>query len=224
MVSLPSRFMLVAALTIVPMAAFADPCPESCLNGDCNTSVTRDTTIDIVCPPFSPVYGGAGSYDLVAGRISARAAGCSGWEGPGGGYVSVRASDRFRLVGPPGGGAVAFEARLLLTGGIGGFVGTCGGDIVEVGGASASANDGGNTYLYITLGIPLSHRVGDEFRIDCYASASAGGSGGLGFVDGQLSFVGLPLGYGVTSCQGYSGDGAVWTRPASWGALKLRYR
>lgn len=224
MTSLRPRMLLAALLAMVPFAASADPCPESCLNDDCSTAVARDTVVMIVCEPFAPVQGGQGSYDLVTGQLHATTSGCSGWYGPNGGYISVSASDRFRLVGPSGGGLVAFEARLLLTGGVGGFVGTCGGTILEVGGGSATANDGGNMYLYITLGVPLSHRVGDEFQIDYYASASAGGSGGLGFVDGQLSFFGLPPGYGVTSCQGYAGDGAVSTLPASWGALKLRYR
>ena len=223
MTSLLSRTLRTAVLAILPVTALADPCPTSCLNGDCSTAVARDTTMEIVCPPNAPVVGGTGSYDLVTGRLSARASGCTGWEGSGGGYMSVRASDRFRLVGVPGGGPVTFEARLQLSGGVGGFAGTCGGDILEIGGASASANDGGQMYLYTTLSIPLTHQVGDEFRIDCYASASGGGSG-LAFVDAQFSFAGLPPGYGVTSCQGYAGDGAVATLPASWGALKLRYR
>jgi hypothetical protein len=216
--------LLAAVLALMPLSASADPCPESCLNGDCTAAMTRDTVVTIVCEPFAPVEGGRGNYDLVSGRLHAEAHGCSGWYGPGGGYVSVRASDRFRLVGPSGGGPVAFQARLQLSGGAGGFAGTCGGDLVEVGGASASANDGGLMYLATTLAIPITHQVGDEFRLDCYVSASAGGSGGLGFVDAQLSFAGLPPGYGVTSCQGYAGDGAVSNLPASWGALKLRYR
>ena len=155
------------------------------------------------------------SYDLVTGRLYAEARGCSGFDGPGGGSVSVRPSDQFRLVGPSGGGPVVFEARLQLAGAVGGSFGTCNGDILELGGASASANDGGSMYLNTTLAIPISHKVGDEFRIDCYAGGSAGGSGGLGFVEAQLSFAGLPPGYGVTSCQGYAGDGSVAARKAS---------
>jgi len=216
--------LLVTWFAIVPVAASGAPCPESCLDNSCNTVIARDSVFSIVCPPFAPVYGGRMSYDVVTGRLYAQAVGCSGFAGPGGGFASARGSDRFRLVGPPGGGAVGFEARLQLAGGVGGFAGTCGGDILEVGGASASANDGGNMVLNTTLAIPISHQVGDEFRIDYYASASAGGSGGLGFVEAQLSFAGLPPGYGVASCQGYAGDGAVPTRKASWGALKLHYR
>lgn len=224
MASLRPRMLWVAVLAILPVSAFADPCPTSCLNDDCGTAVARDTVATIVCEPFAPVEGGRGSYDLVTGRLHAEARGCSGWYGPNGGFISIRASDRFLLVGPAGGGPIGFQARLQLNGGVGGDVGTCGGDIHEVGGASASANDGGQMYLFTTLAIPLSHQVGEEFRIDSYVSASAGGSGGIGFVDAQLSFAGFPPGYGVTSCQGYAGDGAVSNLPASWGALKLRYR
>ena len=222
------QLLLVSLLAIVPVAASGAPCPESCLSGDvgssCNAVVARDSVLSIVCPPFAPVYGGRASYDLVTGRLYAEARGCSGFDGPGGGSANVRASDRFRLVGPPGGGPVVFEARLQLAGGVGGSFGTCSGDILELGGASASANDGGTMALHTTITIPISHQVGDEFRIDCYASGSAGGSGGLGFVEAQLSFAGLPPGYGVASCQGYAGDGAVPTRKASWGAFKLHYR
>lgn len=214
--------VMAAVLALLPVAASAAPCPESCLDGSCNAVAARDSAVAFVCPPFPPVFGQV-SYDLVAGRLYAKAVGCSGFDGPGGGGVIVRGSDRFRLVGPAGGGPVSFEVRSQLVGGVGGL-GTCGGDLVEVGGASASANDAGSMYLYTTLAVPLSHQVGDEFRIDYYASASAGGPSGLGFVEAQLSFAGLPPGFGVTSCQGYTGDGAVVTRKASWGALKVHYR
>lgn len=50
------------------------------------------------------------------------------------------------------------------------------------------------------------------------------GAGSIGFVEAWLSFAGLPEGYGITSCQGFAGGGSVPALPASWGALKLRYR
>lgn len=214
--------LVVAFPALASAAAFAAPCPESCLDSSCSSAASRDSTVDFTCAPFPPVQGRM-SYDLVVGRLYAEARGCSGWDGPGGGSASVDARDRYRLVGPAGGGAVSFEARLQLAGGVGGFAGTCGGSILEVGGASASAHDGGAMVLNTVIGIPLTHLVGDEFEVHCFASGSAGGSGSIGFVEALLSFAGLPAGYGVTSCQGFAGDGAVAARTASWGALKLRY-
>jgi hypothetical protein len=33
------RLLLATVLALVPIAALADPCPESCLNDNCNTEV-----------------------------------------------------------------------------------------------------------------------------------------------------------------------------------------
>lgn len=219
-----ARLGLLLLASLVAFApAVAASCPESCLDNSCSTAVARDSVVTFECYPSSTSQGHM-AYDLVTGHLYAEARGCSGWYGSGGGGVGVLTRDRFRLVGPAGGGPVNFEARLLVSGGAGGFAATCSASILEQGGAAASANDGGAAVLNTVLGIPLVHAPGDEFVLECYAGGSAGGVGSMGFADAVLSFAGLPAGYGVTSCQGFAGDGAVAARPASWGSLKLRYR
>jgi hypothetical protein len=218
----PFWIPIVLAGVLTPIAAFGQTCPQSCIENDCTTSSGRDTVLTYICEPYGSSTGRA-SYDLVAGRVHGEARGCTGWYGPGGGSAYARGSDRFRLVGPSGGGAIAFQAKLRLDGHVGGSIGTCSGAIWEDGGPSASASDGGGYVMATTLSIALSHAVGDEFVLHYDASTSAGGAGGEGVADGQLSFA-LPVGYGITSCQHYAGEGAVAARSQSWGSLKLRYR
>ena len=76
-------------------------------------------------------------------------------------------------------------------------------------------------WFIAVLALPLSHLVGEEFELVYEVNASAEFSASA---HGALSFAELPTGYGVASCQGFAGDGAVSIRRASWGALKLHYR
>jgi hypothetical protein len=215
---------LAVVMAVVGCAgtAFAGSCPESCLDAGCSTAAARESTVVFTCEPYASSQGRM-SYDLVAGHLLAEARGCTGWYGAGGGGVSATARDRYLLVGPPGGGPVAFEARLRLRGGVGGE-GTCGGSIAEPGGAWASADDGGTYVLAATLSLPLVHAAGEEFQVECYAYGSAGGAGSIGFAEGWLTFANLPAGYGIVSCQGFAGEGAVPARGGTWGSVKALYR
>jgi hypothetical protein len=130
--------------------------------------------------------------------------------------------DRFRLMGPEGGAPIAFEARLALNGGLSGTSvgGIAFAEIAEPGGAFVSVDE---SFLPPLLSIPLSHAVGEEFLIELTARACSLRRT-LAEVDGHLSFAGLPAGYGVTSCQGFAGGGAVASLPVTWGSLKFHYR
>jgi hypothetical protein len=133
--------------------------------------------------------------------------------------AEVVARDRFRLVGPSGGGPIAFEARLYVNG-AGHPFGNASAGISETGGGSRSVTDvpyGGFNEILV---LPVEHEAGEEFELVYNATANGGDTA---YSLGNLSFV-LPPGYGVTSCGGYQGDGAVPTRARSWGTLKVRYR
>lgn len=213
----------IASFVLSPLGpALAAPCPESCVNSTligttCSTAATRDTTASAACAPFGTTETRE-AYNLVLGTVLARAQSCD--SAPVNGFVSVYARDRFRLVGPAGPAVIPFQAKLRCSGSAGGF-GTVGATLGEIGGAYLSVNDGGLGGFDTELVLPLSHAVGEEFALAYEVSASAQSTAQA---QGVLSFAGLPPGYGITSCQGFAGEGAVPVRRASWGAVKSHYR
>lgn len=213
--------VLVLFLAIsAPPAAAAAPCPQSCtqnmLIGVCTTAATRDTSTSEPCD-FYGYQETHASFDLVTGQVSTSAYTCYGPARNA--FAHVTARDRFRVVGPSGGPPVSFEARLSANGQAGGF-GTVIAQIGEVGGEYRTVHDNGQGGFIAVLVLPLSHAVGEEFELVYEVGASAEVTA---MAQGTLGFV-MPAGYGVTSCQGFAGQGAVSTRRASWGALKQHYR
>ena len=215
------RILLLLTVLSASSAA-AQTCPQTCTDnwpgalGLCYTAPARDTSGSASCSPYPDATSHI-SYNLVLGELSATAATC-----PVGGssYGFVDAHDRFRLVGPSGGGSIAFEARFTASGSAG-FPGTVSASVREVGGATQSVNDGGNGGFIQTLVLPLLHAVGEEFELAYEVGASAATSA---HAEGTLWFAGLPAGYGIASCQGFQGVGAVPTRLTSWGSVKALYR
>ena len=182
----------------------------------CTSAATRDTSTHEPCEFYGYLETHA-SFDLVTGLVSASAYTCYGTYSHGSAHATGR--DRFRLVGPPAGAPVSFEARLIANGSAGGF-GTVSAQVGEVGGEYRNVHDNGQGGFVDVLVLPLSHAVGEEFElvyeVDASAQMTASAQGTLAFV--------LPAGYGVTSCQGFAGAGAVSTRRASWASIKSHYR
>lgn len=212
---------LLPILFVLATGAYADvPCPESCVTlgyapADCSTLAERDTSTGGYCLDPPGRYDSRARYSLVLGTARADARSCYTANGS----AEVVARDRFRLVGPAGDGAIAFEARLYVNGGASDY-GNVEAGISEVGGEARSVSDYPWGGFNETLVLPLTHVVGDEFELHYRAYATASSTA---YSTGGLSFV-LPSGYAVTSCGGFVGDGAVPARPASWGAVKIRYR
>jgi hypothetical protein len=210
---LPSLIAAAAGLVLLSADASADACPESCVLGDCSTSAQRDTT----AKDYDRVS--SATYDLVTGRISVGFAvyyAC-------GAAADVAAHDRFTLAGPSSSGPVSFVASLRVVGQV--SEATIRGSLGE--GASppvvAEITAAGYSTFDRTVTLKLTHRVGEPFELAYLADgygASCYASGGL---TGTLTFPGLPSGYGLTSCQGFS-TGVVPTRPLTWGQMKIRYR
>ena len=212
--------VLIGVLIVASGAQAQALCPESCISlGDlppvCSSTPARDTSNSGYCLDPPGAYEGRGRYSLALGTIRADAYSCYTTTAA----ASVVSRDRFRLVGPSGGGPIAFEARLYVNGGATPY-GSVSAGISELGGDSRSASDFPNGGFNETLVLPLSHVVGEEFELALNASATASQTG---YALGNLSFV-LPPGYGVTSCGGFTGDGAVSIRRMTWGALKLGFR
>lgn len=210
-------------LMFAPAVGFADaPCPVSCtynntIGAHCSTAAAHDSSSSEDCYPYPGTLTSHVEYDLTLGTVLVSAGSCTY---SGNGHATVYAKDRYRLVGPAGGGSVAFEAIVSAYGSASGF-GSVGVGLTETGGGTTSVNEGdaGGFNQYLVL--PLSHPVGEEFELEVSAYASAELTA---LAQATLFFSSLPPGYGVASCQGFTGGGAVAARTASWGALKLRYR
>lgn len=224
---LPRRFTApawIASIVLLPFgAAHAAPCPESCTNNTfdgttCTTLATRTVDHSSSCAPNPGSVITHEAYDLVAGSANVSAQSC--YFAPVNGFSGVTVRDRFRLVGPAGPGMISFQARLLTTGQADGF-GTVSAGFFESGGGAQSVNDAGQGGFATMLVLPLSLAVGDEVELTYTLDVSAQNAGSA---QAQLSFAGLPPGYGVSSCQGYAGEGAVPTRRVSWGKVKSHYR
>ena len=214
---------IVASVFLFVGVAAAAPCPESCTSNSfvpslCSTLPSRDHTQSASCAPYPGTVSIHEFYDLVAGTIQANALSCE--MATVNGFAVVYAKDRFRIVGPAGSDVISFQARLVTNGSAGGF-GTVSAGIREIGGESRNVNDNGLGGFATTLVLPLAHPVGQEFDLEYEVSAAAQISAQA---QGQLAFTGFPPGYGVMSCQGYAGEGAVPARRTTWGAIKSIYR
>jgi len=217
-----SVLVFLASFSALP-AHGAAPCPESCTTNQgatvCTLAAARDSSTMESCPFIGDVHLTDTGFNLVLGTTYARAYSCrfgsSDW-------ASVVARDRYRVVGPAG-GATAFAAHVYASGNVGGSA-NVGVTLSETGGGSMRFDEGlygGSPYQELVL--PLTHAPGEEFELVIETHAwSQNGFGQAG--TSHLSFTGLPAGYGVASCQGFNGGGAVPALPVSWGALKVRYR
>lgn len=218
------RVLVFASLALVltsPAAFAAAACPSSCTTNSnstvCGTAASRDTSTSEPCA-YGGVFTTRAMFDHVAGAYALSVHACS-FAGPTP-YASVEGRDRFQLVGPPGGGVIVFQARLHANGGTDG-TGSAGLALMETGGGVASVNEGTVGGYDTDLVLPLAHAVGEEFElvVDGYVSAPQ-----FAQTTGTFGFTGLPAGYGLVSCKGFAGDGAVPARAGSWGAIKIRYR
>lgn len=213
--------VFLASFSALPARAAA-PCPESCTTNEgatvCTLAAARDSSTMESCPYIGDVHATDSGFDLVLGTTRASAYSCrfgsSDW-------ASVVARDRYRVVGPAG-GAMAFTAHVYALGNVGSSANVRV-TLSETGGGSVHFDEGlyGGSFIQ-ELVLPLTHAPGEEFEL--VIETYAGSQNGFGQAGTHLSFTGLPAGYGVASCQGFNGGGAVPALRASWGALKVRYR
>ena len=174
-------------------------------------------------------YGNAsGNYDLIVGTLAVHA---SGWY-DGGGTSTLTTEDIYWILGPDPGSPVSLTALLTVnfsgsaSPGRSGFCTGAGGSARLSGGGSSKSLDfsfpGCGYFFYSGMAaLPLMYRVGEPFHLVAQVDVRAGISGGAS-VSGSLMFT-LPLGYSMTSCQGYSAPPTA-TRAVSWGRLKTIYR
>ena len=223
MCTIIAALVAVVAMLCLLDRARADSCPESCVFSFCSTLAQRDTFLS-----YSPGYATA-SYDLTVGIASAR--GGSGFDGA---FIAPAvARDRFTLLGPGPAGPIAFTGRLHVVGAASVsdafFSAYVDGSLQEgsnppVRASAGTGGSGENASLDQHLSLPLQHAVGEAFELIYTASARGHGRYSNANSTGQLSFSGLPTGYWLVSCQGFSTAPVVPVRGVTWGSLKVIYR
>ena len=220
--------LLLASLLALTIAGTARAsCPLNTLtvhdSSETSSASSDQLTLEHFCPPYGGTALAGASYDLVAGSAALTASGTSEC----GGGASVATHDVFTLVGPAA-GSFTFTARLVVHAGFSGRPATSSSEAAATFREGASNSKGFNTGLGLpgdaTLDLTITRDVGQTFdlflTLDCYSLGLSAGSD----VTAQLSFLGLPPGYGVVSCQGYASDPSVPVRVTSWGRLKTIYR
>jgi hypothetical protein len=231
----PRTLLVLVFCALVPSPSMSQSCYGVCFNG--SDSIRDHSCVDSpqgsivyyvrdcdcpMCRPPSPPHslGAWASCDLTRGEIRVRTAGCNkGW-----GEVTTFARDLFRLSGPDAADLVSFQAVLSVTG-TASRLETAGGYW------TISAHEtpmvqwphldlDGPVSSELTL--PLACRSGESFPLFYSVYVGSGGNGGAANVVVSFVFRGLPPGYSITSCAGYSTPTGI--AATSWAHVKELYR
>lgn len=220
--------IVICALLSCGAGPASAACPEShaslCNNGTATlVAATFDSTVADPLGPFRT------AYDLPKGEASMSQPGrlCG---------ATVEAADAFDVVGVPAGTPVTLTVLFTSDGRVwtpGCSASGCYGDLTMRLSSGATVDEGFHTvHLYsgsedvhdvrsivvtISAGTPL------EIRYYLHGQRAPGGSHGSEAA-GRISFLGIPSGAAVVSCQGYNSSAVTPTRKLHWGSLKAMYR
>ena len=215
-------------LLLVPVSALAQlPCPLNYFSMGGSGGYIEDNSSE----PAGNWYGH--SYDHVAGTLQGGHTG----SGEAGSFAGLMAQDRYSIFGPPSATPIAFQVRFHVTGFAGGGLATlpnqgsvCLGSQVQLRLADGALEDVatitsepcGPRAFDEMLHLDLAKLPGEEFTLSAAESHSAGHSI-QSSASGAITFVGLPPGYVVQSCNGYA-LAPVAVQARSWGQVKQLYR
>jgi hypothetical protein len=186
------------------------PCPKSSIQLDNGTVVfttlpARDTSS----------VASHGKYDLVAGTSLVATAGQSG-------AADVRAADLYQIMGGSPGTPIPLTVNLHLTGSTAtqcddrGQCSLAGGSVIVTLNGAPVSSSGLTGTVNKDIQVPIQVNVGDLWRLDWELSAHVFGSNlpASAQYNTQLTFLNLPAGMSITSCNGYRFDGPTATLPA----------
>lgn len=222
-------------LLIASVALAADPCPESVMVlGYPEVTITSTQPRGSECRPGVGMFGdppgvSCAEYDLVTSHVQ------SSSQSPGVNSLvagGVSAVDAYRVIAATPGQPVAIVARLTysISVSISSSDGSGGAQVRLISGGVDRSDD-----LVVhapcaalpecqprngVLEIEISTTTGTPFQLILVAHTGGGGADAL--ASGRLSFVGLPLGFTVVSCQ--NPGGATTAASTSWARLKAIYR
>jgi hypothetical protein len=183
-------------------------------------------------------------YDMTRGEFALRSIGeASSNMGIISTEVAVALHDSFWIVGPPSAAPIEFLAHLRLTV-------ACSGEHIDdwmggrffpgglvtahlgrIGGTSVSYANATDVSGVVVLSLPVTQAVGVPFELRMAATAEGTPApdmaldiayGNTAAISGLLGFEGLPPGYTIVSCQGWTEGTPVPARRATWGSLKSR--
>ena len=168
------------------------------------------------------------AYDLQVGTAHGAATSEGQWNG----HAEVIMKDTYRVVGPPRATPLAFSAEWRIIGS--GFALSTPeysaqawvfAEVAE--GANMRELDDGTWRINPldtdrTMSLALQHAVGERFTLAYTLECGSWRSASADFM-GSFTFVGLPAGYGVVSCQGFASSPTPATS-TTWGRVKARYR
>ncbi len=229
-----SRSTIVAAsLGVVALCVASGAAGEPCryntiqLNGLQVDSTTAASQSRIAGNVFNGL--GSASYDWTLGTCFARSEAGDGDHGSG--NANVVANEDFRVVGLPAGTPLTVRARIRVQASAraadryGSWTFSTGW-LQEAGAGRVEAHtyEGPDFPAYVDrfLTLDISSVAGTPFLLTMGADSFAQQASGE--VSVTLTFVNLPPGATIVSCQGYSVSPVVNVRRATWGSLKLRYR
>ena len=209
---LPTAFgvFLMALAGFAPCARAAAQQPDT---SGCPTSLFQFHGIQVTSSPPSDnrtLDGGAAGYDCWAAQLWAQAG--QRFFANGFGDAALRVSDRITAIGVAPGAPVTLQAQLHVSG--------------AVAGPSSQliawlADGAGHLARVYRVGVPVGHEVPVDTMLHVTIHALGGVptpivamlwsncDGGWSFVNGEISYQGLPAGASVTSCRGYGGATAV---------------
>jgi len=211
------------ALAVTLSSTLVAVTQAACLPGCLSCGVCSSTPVESCIRPDGSGYA---ARDLIRSRAEAAAT-----SGPNRAEEWASVSDRFTVSGPPDGTPVSFTAAVRLIGfGYGRL--TLNAFIREGQNNSLTYDQtfnvnpiDGTANVDTVLAVIVSTTVGTDFSIDHAVFADASQTRpSAAVLSTELSFSGLPPDSRVTSCNGYMQDFPAPARPASWGAIKTRYR
>ena len=154
------------------------------------------------------------------------------------GDLKAAFADQYTVVGPPSSAPLAFTAMLEARGSVTSDIVDLPeiGPVCETGHASSSIQEVApgqslawpvhpcvsSNVINDDLSVPLLHLPGEPFVLNISVGANGGTNGAS--LTTQLFFVGLPPGYSVTSCHGFTQATSVAARHSTWTALKAHYK
>jgi hypothetical protein len=228
-----ASFIIFIRLAIgLPATASSDVCPLSCvtlgldsIDSSCSDVASRDTSASLSKTGNSFQRA---QFTIPRGLVTVAA---EGYSDVGEAVVSLR--DRFQLLGTTPGVPITFSARLHIE-----QTGTCGcfpGDACISASGEAVLAEGDHLINYFPactgahdLVLPIQTASGESFEMWIYLKGTAGSDSrfyqGRLSATGALTFLDLPDGARVVSCNGYASDWAVPVRRTTWGRLKMLYR
>jgi hypothetical protein len=204
----------------LPLPVSAQDCPVTCVTGSgppyevCTANPSGDYAFEGQCtPPFTTTAHVR--YELVLGTFFGDAFGCL----EGGSSAGLQAMDRYRVVGPATTIPIAFTANLDMQGLVEGDQQY----LFQVGSGMPEYTNLPQPLPQTAIAtIALQYLPGEEFVLQ-WGFKFIGNNFAFATVDGTLSFAGLPAGYAVRSCQGYTSD-TIGIAPITWGAVKTLFR